>query len=149
MNNLKLDHVTIAVKDLEKSKQLFKTLMNGEFIKEVTLPQQNAKAAYYLVGDVMIGLESPLSEEGDIYNFLNKKGEGIHHLAFAADQLDTVRQQLSDNDVRIIAESEKPGVRREFFTHPKSFMGLLIQLMEWEDPYKSSLEKRIEILGKV
>jgi methylmalonyl-CoA/ethylmalonyl-CoA epimerase len=148
INDWSLDHVTIAVRDLEKSKQLFQGLFGGQFIKQVKLPQQNAEAAYYLINNIVIGLEAPLSDEGDIYQFLQKKGEGIHHLAFAVENIDTVERQLKDSDVRIIAHSDKLGVRRECFTHPKSFMGLLVQLMEWEDPYKSSLQKRIEILGE-
>jgi methylmalonyl-CoA/ethylmalonyl-CoA epimerase len=148
MNNWSLDHVTIAVRDLDKSKQLFEGLLGGQFIKQVKLTQQNAEAAYYLIGDTIIGLEAPLSDEGDIYQFLQRKGEGIHHLAFAVEDLSREEQQLKESDVRIIAHSDKTGVRREFFTHPKSFMGLLVQLMEWEAPYKSSLEKRIEILGE-
>lgn len=144
-----LDHLTIAVKDLEKSKRMFTRLFQAEFIKEVILPAQNAKAAYYLVGNEMIvGLESPLSEKGDIYKYLNRKGEGIHHLAFSVNNLYRLQKELQEDGVELIAYSEKQGVKKEIFTHPKSFMGLLLQLMEWEEPYRSSLEKRLESLGE-
>jgi methylmalonyl-CoA/ethylmalonyl-CoA epimerase len=147
VNNMNLDHVTIAVKDLEQSKQLFATMFNGKLIKEIEMPKQNARAAYYLLGNVIIGLEAPLSDDGEIYQFLQKKGEGIHHLAFSVDNLDDTQGQLQER-IRTLGHSEKSGIRRELFTHPKSFMGLLVQLMEWQEPYKSSLKKRIDILGE-
>lgn len=143
-----LDHITIAVRDLQKSRQLFENLLNGELIKEATLPEQNAVAAYYRVGDVMIGLEAPMSEEGDLYNFLQKKGEGIHHLAFHVENLGLLEADLREHDIKLIAFSEKTGLKKEFFTHPKSSLGLLLQFMEWEEPYKSSLQKRMDTVGE-
>jgi methylmalonyl-CoA/ethylmalonyl-CoA epimerase len=147
LERMVLDHITIAVEDLEKSKALFERMFPHKLIKEITLPRQNARAAFYLVGETIVGLESPLSEEGDIYKFLKRKGEGIHHLAFNVNDLDFLQEELKEQ-VQLIGYSVKTGVRKEIFTHPKSLMGLLLQLMEWEEPYKSSLEKRLEILGE-
>ncbi|MDQ1002217.1 methylmalonyl-CoA/ethylmalonyl-CoA epimerase [Neobacillus niacini] len=148
MNGLKVDHITIAVKDLPKAKQLFTMLFNGEFIKEIELEEQNARAAYYLWNDIVIGLETPLSDSGDIYRFLERKGEGVHHIALNTNKLSSISDELTELGVKIIGEQEKDRVKREAFTHPKTSLGVLLQLMEWEEPYKSSLEKRLEILGE-
>ena len=148
MTEFSIDHMVFAVKDLEHSKQFLTKGLKARFIKELDLPEQNAKAAYFLLGELIIGLETPLSDEGEIYRFLNRKGEGLHHLALKVESASDVHSQLEGNGVRIIGDREEHGVRKEFFTHPKSSLGLLLQLIEWEQPYKDSLEKRIEILGK-
>ncbi|WP_026581786.1 VOC family protein [Bacillus sp. J33] len=142
-----IDHIVIAVKDLEKSKQLFSAIFKGKFLKEAVLPEQNARAAYFLVGDIVIGLEAPLSEKGDIHNFIERRGEGIHHIAFNIDEIDHLHSHLLDRGVKIVGFENSHGVRKDLFTHPKSSFGLLMQLIEWEQPYKESLEKRIETLG--
>ncbi|GLB60562.1 VOC family protein [Cytobacillus sp. NCCP-133] len=142
-----IDHIVFAVKDLEKSKQLFSAIFKGKFIKELDLPEQNARAAYFLLGEVIIGFETPLSSEGDLYKFLEKKGEGLHHIALKIKGYEELHNSLLKNEVNMIGSKESHGVKKEFFTHPKSSLGLLLQLIEWEQPYKDSLEKRIEILG--
>jgi methylmalonyl-CoA epimerase len=142
-----IDHIVIAVKDLEKSKQVFSAVLKGEFLKETVLPEQNARAAYFLVGGIVIGLEAPLSEKGDIHNFLERRGEGLHHIAFNIDGIDDLHSRLLDSEVKVAGFKECHGLRKELFTHPKSSFGLLLQLMEWEQPFKESLEKRIETLG--
>ncbi|CAM3580628.1 VOC family protein [Cytobacillus oceanisediminis] len=141
-----IDHIVIAVKDLEKSKQLFSTILKGEFLKEMVLPEQNARAAYFLVGGIVIGLETPLSEKGDIHNFLERRGEGLHHIAFNIDEIDDLHSRLLDSEVKVAGFKKSHGLRKELFTHPKSSFGLLLQLIEWEQPFKESLEKRIETL---
>jgi methylmalonyl-CoA/ethylmalonyl-CoA epimerase len=143
-----LDHIVFAVKDLENSKQLLSKVLKARFIKELDLPEQNAKAAYFLLGELIIGLETPLSDEGEIYRFINRKGEGLHHLALKVGSVSDVHSQLEGNGVKVIGHKEEHGVKKEFFTHPKSSLGMLLQLIEWEQPFKDSLEKRIEILGK-
>lgn len=147
MTECSVDHMVLAVKDLEKGKQFLSSILNGKFIKEMDLPEQNARAAYFLLGEVIIGLETPLSEKGDIYRFLNKKGEGLHHIALKVDDLEELHSKLQENEVKVIGYKQEHGVKKEFFTHPKSSLGLLLQLIEWEQPFKDSLDKRIEILG--
>ncbi|MCS0671345.1 VOC family protein [Cytobacillus firmus] len=142
-----IDHIVFAVKDLEKSKHLFSDIFKGKFLKEVVFPEQNARAAYFLVGDIVIGLETPLSEHGDIHNFIERRGEGIHHIAFNIDEIDNLHNYLLDSDVKVVRFEENHGIKKELFTHPRTSFGLLLQLMEWEQPYNVSLEKRLETLG--
>jgi hypothetical protein len=80
---------------------------------------------------------------------LQRKGEGIHHMAYNVANLAEVKARLLSENVVIIGESLRPGYRKELFVHPKSYLGTLMQLMEWEDPYKSSLHKRLETLGEI
>jgi methylmalonyl-CoA/ethylmalonyl-CoA epimerase len=148
MSNLNVDHITVAVRDLPKAKELFTTLFKSTFLKEVVLPEQNAQAAYYLWNDIVIGLETPLSDSGDIYRFLKSKGEGIHHIALNTHELDAVSEELSKQGVKVIGEQKKEKLKKEIFTHPKTSLGILVQLMEWDEPYNNSLEKRLETLGE-
>lgn len=148
MANWNVDHITIAVRDLEKAKKVFSTLFKGTFIKEIDLPEQNARAAYYLWNEVVIGLETPLSASGDIHRFLEKKGEGIHHIALNTDNLASISEELTSLGVKVIGEQQKENVNKELFTHPKTSLGILLQLMEWEEPYKSSLQEKLTILGE-
>lgn len=142
-----IDHIVIAVKDLEKCKRVFSSVFKGKFLKDAVLPEQNARAAYFLVGDIVIGLETPLSENGDIHNFIERRGEGIHHIAFNIDEIDDLHTHLINSGVKVAGIEKSHGVRKDLFTHPKSSFGLLMQLIEWEKPFKNSLEKRIETLG--
>lgn len=148
MTEFYIDHIVFAVKDLENSKALLSNVLKAKFIKEFDLPEQNAKAAYFLLGELIIGLETPLSDEGEIYRFINRKGEGLHHIALKIETSSDVHNQLEENGVKVIGLKEECGVKKEFFTHPKSSLGVLVQMIEWEQPFKDSLEKRIEILGK-
>lgn len=148
MEDVKLDHIVLAVRDLERSKRILTTLFNPTFIKEVELPDQNARAAYYLLGEVVLGLETPLSNSGDLYRFLEKRGEGIHHIALHTDNIQELQKNLSVQDIKLLGNEEVPSIKREFFTHPKSSLGILFQIMEWEKPYRESLQKRLEILGE-
>jgi methylmalonyl-CoA/ethylmalonyl-CoA epimerase len=148
MHDWELDHVTIAVRDLEKSKRIFSRIFKATFIKELELQEQNARAAFFLFNGIVIGLETPLSESGDLYHFLQRKGEGIHHIAFHGEQLNELQTLLQEEGMRVIGNQEKPEIRNEFFTHPKDSLGILLQMMEWEEPYKSSLEKKLDILGE-
>jgi methylmalonyl-CoA/ethylmalonyl-CoA epimerase len=145
---LKIDHVSIAVKDLEKAKRFISNVLLGTYIKEVELHKQNAKAVYFLINDIVIGIEAPLSKDSPIHTHIEKKGEGIHHIAFNVSELGQLRKELEEEGVRIVGEQDIKGVRDEFFTHPKSSLGLLIQLMKWKEPYGGSLQKRLEHLGE-
>lgn len=148
-NGMTLDHVTFAVNDIDHSADLFNLLFQGKLLKRTVLREQGAEAAFYLRGQVVVGLESSEDPNSDIYKFLRRKGEGIHHLGYNVPDLSVVRERLLNEYVTIIGETVKPGFKKELFTHPKSYLGTLLQLMEWEEPYRSSLEKRLETLGEI
>jgi methylmalonyl-CoA/ethylmalonyl-CoA epimerase len=148
-NGMVLDHVTIAVKDIERSSVLFNLLFQEKLLKRIELHEQRAEAVFYLVGEVVVGLETSNDPNSDIYKFLQRKGEGLHHLGYNVSDLTEVKKKLLSENVTIITQTVKPGYKKELFVHPKDYLGTLLQLMEWEEPYRSSLQKRIDILGDI
>jgi methylmalonyl-CoA/ethylmalonyl-CoA epimerase len=136
------DHVAIAVKDLDEAKERFEALFGGEPIREMVMEKLAVKAAYYLLGKTLVGLETPIGD-GDIQRFLEKHGEGIHHLGLAVTNLNETEQELRNKGFRLIGPEVKDGVRTDLFVHPKSFFNILLQVIEWEEPYRSSLDERI------
>ena len=137
-----LDHVTIAVKDLEDAKKRFEALFGGSPFKEVVMENLAVQAAFYLVGETLIGLETPIGD-GDMKKFLEKRGEGIHHVGLSVSNLKETEKELRDQGFSLIGPEVKDGVRTDLFVHPKSFFNILLQVIEWEEPYRSSLEDRI------
>lgn len=137
------DHVAIAVNDLDDAKKRFEALFEAEFLKEVVMEKLAVKAAYYLLGETLIGLETPIGD-GDMKRFLEKRGEGIHHVGLSVTNLKETEKELREKGFRLIGPEVKEGVRTDLFVHPKSFFNVLLQVMEWEEPYQASLEARIE-----
>lgn len=137
------DHVAIAVKDLEEAKKRFETLFGVTLLKEVVMDDLSVRAAYFLLGDTIIGLETPTGD-GDMKRFLEKRGEGIHHVGISVTNLKETEKELQDKGFYLIGPEVKEGVRTDLFVHPKSFFNILLQVIEWEEPYQSSLEKRLE-----
>ncbi|WP_077213268.1 VOC family protein [Bacillus dakarensis] len=137
------DHVAIAVHDLEDAKKKFEAMFDAKYIKEVVMEGLAVKAAYYLLGETLVGLETPVGD-GDMKRYLEKRGEGIHHVALSVTNLKETAEELRKKGLKLIGPEVTEGVKTEVFVHPKSFFNILLQVMEWEEPYRSSLEKRIE-----
>ncbi|WP_413299867.1 VOC family protein [Bacillus sp. 1P10SD] len=146
--NWKLDHVTMAVQNNQRAAEKFTDVFGGNFLKEVSLDSLGAKASYLSIGKVVVGMESPTKVNSDIDKFLKRKGEGIHHIAFSVEDIQDVECKLCEKGLKLIGPEVVEGVKTDLFIHPKSCFGVLVQLTEWEEPYKSSFEKRAEILGE-
>ena len=136
------DHVAIAVKDLDEAKKKFEAMFGGELIKEVVMDKLAVKAAFYLLGETLVGLETPIGD-GDMQKFLEKRGEGIHHLAISVTNLKETESELREKGFRLIGPEVKEGVRTDLFVHPKSFFNIMLQVIEWEEPFRSSHQDRV------
>lgn len=124
-----ISHIGIAVKDLNKGIAFYKKLgLSLEGIEEV--PSQMVKVAFFPVGDTRIELLAPTSEESPIAKFIEKKGEGIQHIAFAVDDLPDALKNSADEGIRLIDKEPRPGAHGAdiAFLHPKSTGGVLIEL---------------------
>lgn len=124
-----ISHIGIAVKDLDAGIEFYKKLgLELEAIEEV--PSQMVKVAFFPCGDTRIELLAPTSEDSPVAKFIEKKGEGIQHLAFAVDDLPAALQQSSDQGITLIDKEPRPGAHNAdiAFLHPKSSMGVLIEL---------------------
>jgi methylmalonyl-CoA/ethylmalonyl-CoA epimerase len=124
-----ISHIGIAVRDLDEGIAFYQKLgLSLEAIEEV--PSQMVKVAFFPVGDTRIELLSPTSDESPIARFIEKKGEGIQHLAFAVDDLPQALRDSEVEGIRLIDKEPRPGAHGAdiAFLHPKSTGGVLIEL---------------------
>ncbi|MCK9557339.1 MAG: methylmalonyl-CoA epimerase [Candidatus Cloacimonetes bacterium] len=124
-----ISHIGIAVKDLEAGIAFYQKLgLTLEGTEEV--PSQMVKVAFFPVGNTRIELLAPTSEESPIAKFIEKKGEGIQHIAFAVEDLPDALKKSEEEGIRLIDKEPRPGAHGAdiAFLHPKSTGGVLIEL---------------------
>jgi methylmalonyl-CoA epimerase len=130
MPNPRLDHIGIAVKSLDAAK-IYEAL--GLTIEHVeTVETQGVRTAFLAAGDAMIELLEPLGPQSIIAKFIEKRGEGIHHICFRVDDIEAQLARLQQQGYRLINESPVPGAHgcRVAFLHPAAGNGVLIELSE-------------------
>jgi methylmalonyl-CoA/ethylmalonyl-CoA epimerase len=127
-----INHIGIAVKDLEASKQLFAKIFQVSNFHTETVADQKVSVASFKVGDVLIELTMPTDPESPIAKFIEKKGEGIHHVAFDTENATDELARLSGDGVRLIDEKPRPGAHGKMiaFLHPKSTNGVLMEVCQ-------------------
>ena len=125
----KLDHVAVAVKSIEDMRQLFTDLLGVEPELE-NIPDENVNTAVYNLNDVSIELIEPAGEEGSINRFLEKRGNGLHHICFEVDNIEDAVKEYSSKGFEVIDSTPKRGTggKQIVFLHPKSTGGILIEL---------------------
>jgi len=129
----KVSHIGVAVKDLEKAKEVFRTLgldVEGEEVVE----EQKVKVAFIPVGETRIELLEATAPDSPVAKFIEKKGEGVHHVALGVDNLEVVLEELKAKGVRLVDEKPRRGAHNTLiaFLHPKSTGGLLLELCQEE-----------------
>ncbi len=125
----RISHIGIAVKDLEAGIAFYQSLgLELEGIEEVT--SQKVRVAFLPCGDTRIELLCPTSEDSPVAKFIEKKGEGIQHIAFAVDDLPKALADSEAKGITLIDREPRPGAHHAdiAFLHPKSSMGVLIEL---------------------
>ncbi|HOD18505.1 MAG TPA: methylmalonyl-CoA epimerase [Candidatus Cloacimonadota bacterium] len=123
-----LSHIGIAVSDLEEGIRFYESLgLTLEGVEEV--PSQQVKVAFFPCGDARIELLAPTSEDSPIAKFIQKRGEGIQHIAFAVDDLPNELKKAEQNGIQLIDKEPRPGAHHSdiAFLHPKSALGVLIE----------------------
>ena len=123
-----ISHIGIAVKDLDEGIAFYQKLgLVLEGTEEV--PSQMVKVAFFPVGDTRIELLAPTSEESPIAKFIEKKGDGIQHIAFAVEDLPQALKDTEEDGIRLIDKEPRPGAHGAdiAFLHPKSTGGVLIE----------------------
>ncbi len=128
----KIEHLGIAVKDAQKSKDLFTALFNLPAYKEQEVISENVKTIFFECGPNKIELLEATNENSPIAKFLEKKGEGIHHIAFAVNDIYEEISRLKEAGFNFINEEPKRGADNKLivFLHPKSSNGVLIELCQ-------------------
>lgn len=125
----KIDHLGIAVRSLDESIKYYEESLGLKCEKREEVPSQKVTTAFFTCGDVHIELLEPTSPESPIAKFLEKNGEGIHHVAFATDDIMGQLKQAADSGIRLINETPVPGAggKQVAFLHPKSTHGVLTE----------------------
>jgi len=128
----KIDHVGIAVQDLEEQTAFYRDVLGLEFVGFEDLPERGLKVAVFRVGDVHIELLQPTTPDSTMAKFIEKSGEGIHHLAFTVDDAAKELERLTAAGVQTIDAKPRPGAggAKVAFLHPKSTFRVLMELCE-------------------
>jgi methylmalonyl-CoA/ethylmalonyl-CoA epimerase len=128
----RLTHIGIAVKDLNRSAELFSKLfgMNEGHSEEVA--DQKVKATFFKIGEGGIELLEPTSPDSTIAKFIEKRGEGVHHLSFEVDDIEKEIARLKAEGFHMVDEKPRIGADgyRIAFVHPKSTNGVLVEISE-------------------
>lgn len=128
----KIEHLGIAIKNLEASDELFTKLLGATPYKQETVEREGVKTSFFRVGDSKIELLEATNPDSPIAKFIDKKGEGIHHIAFAVDDINAEVQRLKSEGFLFISEEPKEGADNKWvvFLHPKSTNGVLVELCQ-------------------
>ncbi len=127
-----IEHIGIAVKNLEESIKYYEEILGLTCYNIEEVKDQKVKTAFFKVGEVKIELLESTDPEGPIGKFLEKKGEGIHHIAFAVDNIEEKLKNAEAKGVRLIDSAPRKGAEGLdiAFLHPKSTFGVLTELCE-------------------
>lgn len=128
----KIEHFGIAVKDLATSNILFEKLLGVAHYKMEEVPSEGVMTSFFKIGDSKIELLEALDKEGTIARFLEKKGEGVHHIAFEVDDIVREMARLEKEGFEVLNKTPKRGADNKLvaFLHPKTTNGVLIELCQ-------------------
>ena len=128
----KIEHIGIAVKDLEASNELFSALFGKKHYKIEDVESEGVKTSFFQTGPNKIELLQATNESSPIAKFIEKKGEGIHHIAFAVENIEKEIERLTKKGFQILNNVPKKGADNKLivFLHPKSTNGVLIELCQ-------------------
>ena len=126
----KIEHIGIAVKKLSMAVPVYEKLLNTKCYKTETVESEYVKTAFFRVADSKIELLESTTPDGVIARFIEKKGEGLHHLAFAVEDIDAEMKRLEKEGFVLLNKEPKEGADNKLvcFLHPKNTTGVLIEL---------------------
>ncbi len=128
----KIEHIGIAVKNLKDATLIYEKLLGTPSYKTEDVASEGVKTAFFACGESKIELLQATKEDSAIAKFIEKRGEGIHHIAFAVDDIAAEMERLKNNGFRLLNETPKLGAdnKRIAFIHPKSTHGVLVELCQ-------------------
>lgn len=132
MNTKKINHIGIAVNSLEASIPFYRDQLGMEFEGSEVVEDQKVKVAFLVVGESRIELLEPTSEDSPVAKFIEKKGEGIHHIAYEVEDVAKALEEMKEKDVRLIDQAPRLGAHSSMiaFLHPKASGGVLTELCQ-------------------
>ncbi len=129
---LRIEHIGIAVKDLVTSSHLFTTILQVNCYKTEIVESEKVKTGFFQIGENKVELLESLEPDGTIAKFIEKKGEGVHHIAFAVKNIEIEMKRLKDEGFTLLNDKPKKGADNKLvcFIHPKETNGVLIELCQ-------------------
>jgi len=129
---LKVEHIGIAVNTLAESVPLFEKLLKSQCYKTEIVDSEKVNTAFFKTGDTKIELLESIDENGVITKFIEKKGAGVHHIAFEVDNIETEMERLKNEGFILLNDKPKKGADNKLvcFLHPKNTNGVLIELCQ-------------------
>lgn len=129
---LRLEHIGIAVKDLEVSNDLFAKLLGKSHYKIEEVASEYVKTSFFQNGEAKVELLEATSPESAIAKYIKKRGEGIHHIAFEVDDIHAEMKRLTNEGFQLLTPEPKRGADNKLvcFFHPKSANGVLVELCQ-------------------
>ncbi len=128
----KIDHIAIAVENLDEEIKRYRDILGLEFHGTEVVEDQRVRVAFFSVGNIHIELNAPTSADSPIAKFLEKRGSGIHHIAYEVDDISAQIRDLEEKNVGMVDKEPRIGAANTkiAFIHPKSFSGVLIEITE-------------------
>jgi methylmalonyl-CoA epimerase len=128
----KIDHLGIAVRSIDAARRFYESVLGLVCERVEDVPSQKVRTAFFTVGEIHIELLEPTAEESPIAKFLEKRGEGVHHIAYLTDDLEGQLAAASEGGCRLIHETpiEGAGGKQVAFLHPKSTFGVLTEFCQ-------------------
>jgi methylmalonyl-CoA epimerase len=129
----KIDHIGIVVRDIQQALGFYESALGLSLSQVVEAPDQKVQVAFLPVGESNIELVQPLTDDTGTAKFLEKRGEGIHHICLEVEDIEAALARLKAHGAPLIDEAPRPGAHgRVAFIHPKGAHGVLIELVEHE-----------------
>ncbi len=129
---MELDHVGIAVADLDRARVRWESLLGPSVAPPEEVPSNRVLVAFLSAGDTHVELLTPTDAESPVARFLSVRGEGLHHVAFRVPSVDRALDDLARRGERVVDRTGRPGARgrRVGFAHPAAFGGVLVEFVE-------------------
>ena len=128
----KIEHIGIAIKDMDSAIKIYEQLLNTKCYKVENIESEGVKTAFFKIGDSKIELLEATNPESPIAKFIEKRGAGMHHIAFDVTDIESEIERLLSQDFLLIQKTPKNGAdnKKMAFLHPKSTAGLLVELCQ-------------------
>jgi len=132
MKILGIDHIGIAIRDIRKGSEFYGGCLSLNVSKPIDVSSQKVRIAFMEIGNTKLELLEPLGEDSPVEKFIQKKGEGLHHICLLVDDIDNALAELKEKKVKLVDQKPRVGAtgKRIAFLHPESSSGVLIELKE-------------------
>jgi methylmalonyl-CoA/ethylmalonyl-CoA epimerase len=130
-----IDHIGFAVRDIEEAVAFYSRTFGVTEWERIEMPERAMRVAATRMGESLLELIAPTSEEASFAKFLNERGPGMHHVAYRVDDIKAALAELAAKGIRLIDEEPRLGLHNTLvaFLHPKSTMGVLVELVQHQD----------------